>query len=303
MSNKFQVRKEVINLTSARISEKTEIVELEASHYNNKSGFSPNFLKHNITLPNIPPDLVQDCVFLKDAGSEYELKYDHFSVVMSKSRSLAFFTAVNIDGSQLIQIERKNDRWYFDPRIDRSYQTGPELYINNDLDRGHLVRRLDPVWGDSAKEADEDTFHFTNCSPQHKNLNQITWLGLEDYILTNADRFDLKVSVFTGPVFREDDMLYRRKFQIPAEFWKVVVLVKNDNEISSTGYLLTQKNLIEGLKFIYGEYKTYQVPIKTIEALTKLDFGILRDHDPLTNIREAFGVLGKIIQGPDDITI
>jgi endonuclease G len=145
---------------------------------------------------------------------------------MSKSRSLAFFTAVNIDGSQLIQIDRKNDRWYFDPRIDRSYQTGPELYINNDLDRGHLVRRLDPVWGDSAKEADEDTFHFTNCSPQHKNLNQITWLGLEDYILTNADRFDLKVSVFTGPVFREDDMLYRRKFQIPAEFWKVVVLVK-----------------------------------------------------------------------------
>ena len=128
-------------------------------------------------------------------------------------------------------------------------------------------------------------------------------MGLEDYILTNADRFDLKVSVFTGPVFREDDMLYRRKFQIPAEFWKVVALVKNDNMLSSTGYLLTQKDLIEGLKFIYGEYKTYQVPIKTIEGLTKLDFGILSQHDPLTNIREAFGVLGKIIQGPNDITI
>jgi endonuclease G, mitochondrial len=97
----------------------------------------------------------------QNAGSEYELKYDHFSVVMSKSRRLAFFTAVNIDGNQLTSLDRTNDRWYFDPRIDRKYQSGPELYSNNDLDRGHLVRRLDPVWGQLANQANEDTFHFT----------------------------------------------------------------------------------------------------------------------------------------------
>ena len=222
---------------------------------------------------------------------------------MSKSRRLSFFTAVNIDGNQSRSVDRINDRWYFDPRIDRKYQSGSELYSNNDLDRGHLIRRLDPVWGQLAEEANEDTFHFTNCSPQHKNLNQITWLELEDYILKNADRFDLKVSVFTGPVFREDDMLYRNEFQIPAEFWKVVVIVKDDNELSATAYLQTQKNLIEDLKFAYGEYKTYQIPIVKIEALTKLDFGILRFHDPLANIKELFGTVGRIIRGPGDITI
>jgi endonuclease G len=222
---------------------------------------------------------------------------------MSKSRRLSFFTAVNIDGNQSRSVDRINDRWYFDPRIDRKYQSGPELYSNNDLDRGHLIRRLDPVWGQLAEEANEDTFHFTNCSPQHKNLNQITWLELEDYILKNADRFDLKVSVFTGPVFREDDMLYRDEFQIPAEFWKVVVIVKDDNELSATAYLQTQKNLIEDLKFAYGEYKTYQIPVVKIEALTKLDFGILRFHDPLANIKEAFRTVGRIIRGPSDITI
>ena len=222
---------------------------------------------------------------------------------MSKSRRLSFFTAVNIDGNQSRSLDRTNDRWYFDPRIDRKYQSGPELYSNNDLDRGHLIRRLDPVWGQLAEQANEDTFHFTNCSPQHKNLNQITWLELEDYILKNADRFDLKVSVFTGPVFREDDMLYRDEFQIPAEFWKVVVIVKDDNELSATAYLQTQKNLIDDLKFAYGEYKTYQVPVIKIEALTKLDFGILRLHDPLANIKEAFGTVGRIIRGPSDITI
>ena len=284
------------------ISEKTEIIELEASQYNNRDGYNPNFLRETVQLPNLPPNLAEDCAFLKD-GNGYELKYNHFSIVMSKSRRLSFFTAVNIDGNQSRSVERINDRWYFDPRIDRKHQSGPELYSNNDLDRGHLIRRLDPVWGQLAEEANEDTFHFTNCSPQHKNLNQITWLELEDYILKNADRFDLKVSVFTGPVFREDDMLYRNEFQIPAEFWKVVVIVKDDNELSATAYLQTQKNLIEDLKFAFGEYKTYQVPVVKIEALTKLDFGILRFHDPLARIKEAFRTVGRIIRGPDDITI
>ena len=302
LSNERQFRTGANNFTSRIISEKTEIIQLEASQYNNRDGYNPNFLKETVQLPNLPPNLAEDCAFLKD-GNGYELKYNHFSIVMSKSRRLSFFTAVNIDGNQSRSVDRINDRWYFDPRIDRKYQAGPELYSNNDLDRGHLIRRLDPVWGQLAEEANEDTFHFTNCSPQHKNLNQITWLELEDYILKNADRFDLKVSVFTGPVFREDDMLYRNEFQIPAEFWKVVVIVKDDNALSATAYLQTQKNLIEDLKFAYGEYKTYQVPIVKIEALTKIDFGILRLHDPLANIKELFGTVGRIIRGPGDITI
>ena len=87
---------------------------------------------------------------------------------------------------------------------------------------------------------------FTNCSPQHKNLNQKTWLDLEDYILRNADVHDLKVNVFTGPVFNQNDLIYRGKYLIPSEFWKVVTIIKNDDHsISSTAYLQTQKQLIE----------------------------------------------------------
>lgn len=92
-------------------------------------------------------------------------------------------------------------------------------------------------------------------------------------------------------------MIYRNEFQIPEEFWEVVIIVKDDTDLSATAYLQTQKNLIEDLKFAYGEYKTYQVPVVKIEALTKLDFGILRFHDPLANIREVFQTVGRIIPG------
>jgi endonuclease G len=50
--------------------------------------------------------------------------------------------------------------------------------------------------------------------------------------------------VFTGPIFRDDDMLYRGKYRIPALFWKVVAIVKDDGKLSATAYIQTQKNLI-----------------------------------------------------------
>ena len=279
-----------------------KVIELDSHNYKNRNGYDANFLEKKVPLPNIPNNLMDDVVKLKNSNNE-ELKYTNFSAVMSKSRGLAFYTAVNIDGSKLQQLERKNDVWYYDPRIEREFQYGPELYSNNDLERGHLVRRLDPVWGLNFKDANEDTFHFSNCSPQHKNLNQKTWLDLEDYILRNADVHDLKVNVFTGPVFNQNDLIYRGKYLIPSEFWKVVTIVKNDNDhsISSTAYLQTQKQLIEDLKFVFGEYKTYQVKITKIESLTGLDFGNLRNFDPLLKIKDIVPV--KIINDENDIIL
>ena len=283
------------------LNKEIKVVELDSHNYNNRNGYNTNFLEKQIALPTLPDNLIDDVVKLKNSNNE-ELKYTNFSVVMSKSRGLAFYTAVNIDGSKLEQLERNNDVWYYDPRIEREFQYGPELYSNNDLDRGHLVRRLDPVWGVNFKDANEDTFHFSNCSPQHKNLNQKTWLDLEDYILRNADVHDLKVNVFTGPVFNQNDLIYRGKYLIPSEFWKVVTIVKNDDDhsISSTSYLQTQKQLIEDLKFVFGEYKTYQVKITKIESLTSLDFGNLRNFDPLSKLKD---IPVKIINDEKDIIL
>ena len=279
-----------------------EAVTLERRAYDGLAGYEEKFLGNDfpIPLPALGEEALRDVAALSgEAGNV--LRYAHFSVVMNRVRKLAFFTAVNIDGAQLKNVPRSSDRWYFDPRLQREYQYGPELYADNDLDRGHLVRRLDPVWGGDAERANEHTFHFTNCSPQHRHLNQKTWLELENYILQNAGSHGLKVNVFTGPVFRDDDMLYRGEYRIPAEFWKVVAMVKDDGNLSATAYLQTQKNLIDDLEFAYGGYKTYQVPISRIEAITDLDFGTLRQADPLAGVETT--VVGRVIEGPEDIRL
>lgn len=266
--------------------------------YSNREGYDPDFLPgHTVPLPTLPEGLLPLAATNRQATAEprYVLPYHHFSVVMHKERALAFFTAVNIDGRTSQALRREADHWSLDPRVAESEQLGEEIYRANPLDRGHLVRRLDPAWGATAAIAqlgNDDTFHFTNCSPQHKDFNQnkTTWAGLEDYVLNNAGNADLKISVVTGPVLAEDDDQYRGA-RLPRQFWKVVAMVKADGTLSATAYLLSQESLIKGLEvageFSYGAYRTYQVPVRRIETLTGLSFGTLPDADPLTGLEST----------------
>ncbi|GII96785.1 DNA/RNA non-specific endonuclease [Sinosporangium siamense] len=292
---------------------KAEAIQIDPD-YSHGHGYDPDFLpgSHRVPLPELDPGLVPLAAVNRDAGDGHAhvLDYHHFSVVMNRQRRLAFFTAVNIDGESSVRIRRDPDRWIFDPRLPDDEQTGEEVYRDNPLDRGHLVRRLDPAWGarhTAAKAGNDDTFHFTNCTPQHKDFNQnrTTWAGLEDYILENADTRDLKVTVFTGPVLADDDDPYRG-VQLPRQFWKVVAMTKQNGDLSATGYLLSQDHLIEGLEvapgeFSYGAYKTYQVPVQRIEDLTHLSFDSLSDADPLAHMETT--TTAREINDPRQLTL
>lgn len=308
LSARLNVRQltSLLGQPSAGVEEEAVTID---PNYSNRKGYDQNFLGGSsvrVPLPKLSPEMKAQAAVNNEASGadKFVLPYHHYSVVMNKERRLAFFTAVNIDGSIFYNIKRETDKWIFDPRLDKDEQTGNDVYKDNPLDRGHLVRRLDPAWGTSqalAKVANDDTFHFTNCTPQHHDFNagQSLWAGLEDYILKNADVRDFKVSVFTGPIFSDDDDQYRG-IQLPRQFWKVVVMVKDNGQLSATAYLLSQAKLIQGIgdealeAFSYGAYRTFQVPVKRIEKLTGLSFGQLPNFDPKKNLESDFGGLEAI---------
>ncbi len=267
--------------------------------YPSRKGYDPSFLGNGaqaVPLPGLSPDLLAQAALSTEAGEpRHILRYHNFSVALNRERRLAFFTAVNIDGALSHRLRREKDRWFFDPRLAGEDQTGERVYADNDLDRGHLVRRLDPAWGDSestAKLANDDTFHFTNCTPQHKDFNQrpTSWAGLEDYILENADNREFRVNVFTGPVFASDDDEYRG-VKLPRQFWKIVSMVKPTGELSATAYLVSQASLLKDLEtveeFSYGAYRTFQVQVARVAELTGLSFGSLEAVDPLASGHET----------------
>jgi endonuclease G len=254
--------------------------------YSTRGGYDAAFLARPLPLPALGTETA--------AIASAELRYHHFSVVMHRPRALALYTAVNIDGDTARRPRRESDRWILDPRLPAGEQTGEAVYRDNPLDRGHLVRRLDPAWGSEtlAKAANDDTFHFTNATPQHHDFNagSTLWAGLEGYVLDNADVADLAVSVLTGPILAEDDDPYRG-VKLPRQFWKVVAMVKRSGELSATGYLLRQAALLDGLEaveeFSYGAYRTFQVPVRRIAQLTGLGLDPHVAADPLERLEAA----------------
>lgn len=287
------------------------------SEFADRRGYDPEFLGDKdleVTLPGL--GRWSDDVAPVSDDPDGILKYRHFSVIQSISRRLPLLTAVNIDGDRSKRLKRKGT-WSLDGRLEREHQVGNELYRRNPLDRGHLVRRRDPGWGDTevAQQAEIDTFHYTNSVPQHKNLNQRDWVGLEDYILHAAETRDFKVSVFTGPVYRDDDKTLKRQpgaedIPIPEEFWKVAVMVNDaTGDLSATGYVLSHGRMIRNLveaPFVLGQYETYQVKIAQIEEETGLDFGSLKEADPMGATLEEgalFQDAARRIEGPYDLTL
>jgi endonuclease G len=248
--------------------------------YDARAGFDEQFLGRPVPLPELGGELRADAAPMT-AGAragDVVIPYHHFSLVMSASRRLARYTAVNIDGRRRIEIERGGDRWLLDPRLPAGAQIGNELYLDNQLDRGHLVRRRDAGWGDTLAEsraANDDTFHYTNAAPQHAIFNQSPqlWHGLEDYILGRVAERSLRANVTTGPILAADDPEYRDVL-IPRAFWKVVATVTEAGELFSAAYLLSQDAFVgtpaAAAEPPFGPYRTFQVTVARIEELTGL---------------------------------
>jgi endonuclease G len=259
--------------------------------YRDREGYNERFLGRSrwlrVPLPALSAAMLDDAVQVSDdlGLASRLLRYTHFSLVMSRSRRLAFYVAVNIDGGREVKIGKRRPGWRYDPRIPRAFQVGDEVYAGrNMVSRGHLVRRIDPAWGDAdtALQANDDTFHFTNAAPQQQAFNEKEWGDLEDYLLFNAQNTDVKLTVFTGPVFDAKNRRYRG-VEVPTEFWKVAVMAvpQPGPRLLATAYLASQASYLDRLEFVPGAYRHYQTTIRQIERKTGLDFGRLRDHDPL----------------------
>jgi endonuclease G, mitochondrial len=320
---------------------------MEAVHINqdtlgSRPGYKPNFIgagKLSVALPKIPAALKSKIATLKGSSGQTELKYFNYSVVMNKERKLAFFSCVNIDGGKQQDVgKREGDSWLRDPRIDAAFQIGDEFYgkqaaleadrTANPFDRGHLVRRLDATWGDTvaeAKEHGDDSFHFTNCSPQFFTFNQgkQLWAGLEDYTRDVLLKDEEKGIVMNGPVFDGPDANDADLpdpsgrshadptfggIKIPKYFWKILV-TKGEDGLKAAAFLMSQRNLIMDIdrikeadmleKFSEEDVSVFQISFADLKKLTDLDFGSLADADT----HEATSVGPRAIESYEDIRI
>lgn len=284
----------------------------DSSRFDERGGFSPNFLGDvPVNVEDILAPIWGELAETDSGGAE--LKYHHFSAYMHHDRRMAALTAVNIDGNRL-RPQPGRFTWAFDGRLGDERQAGDSLYYKNPIDKGHLVRRLDPVWLEDGQDEDmireiiKDTYHYTISGPQHLKLNRREWLELEDYLLNAAGRFGFKISVLTGPVFRPDDPVLKSRaaarttdqMKVPREYWKIAVMRDLETDaMRSAGFILGQGQFLANMNetaFVLGEGSVYRLPLERLQELTRLDLstlipwdlpvagGMLEAADPQQNI-------------------
>lgn len=262
------------------------------SMFPNREGYKTDFLGIDYPMPTLGDSIKDKASHLIDHPDEIELKYNHFSIVQNAERKQCFFTACNIDGNQSQAIKRSGS-WVLDGRIPLEHQVGDAGYERNDIDKGHMVRRLDPAWGSTSKLGSTDTFVYTNSALQHHDLNTQEWLNLEDHVLSSAH--GQKMTVLTGPVFSESDRSFTNHgklsepVQIPEKFWKVVVW-KDDktNQLKQCAFVMDQSEILDQDSSLFkggfnpSKFSMYQVPISQLEQMTDLHFGPAQDITPET---------------------
>lgn len=269
-----------------------------------------DFLDEPIPLPKLSEKLAAAVVEVpsqyRDARSKYLLNYHHYSVVMHRKRRIALYSAANVDGDRRFKFDRGKDKWFIDDRIDDPQgplvQMGEELYRTANSDRGHLTRYLDVAWGDDmdeARNATNDSFHFTNCALQLSDFNQSKdrWQGLERFILEEKARKEKRrMSVFTGPVLKRTDPVYQNRYmdyaiRIPLQFWKLCAIIRQDGSLSVTAFVLGQPDVTEVEGFEEAiDAGAAQITVAHLEKLTGLDFGTLKNADHLA----AGGAAGSL---------
>lgn len=247
------------------------------------TGYDPNFLGHNITLPlpGFDHALSGDVLRSESLNDDLYATYPHYTVITDKQRRAPIMAALNVDQNQLLEVTR-TDNWRIDSRIGGTFQLNNDYYKFNRWDRGHLAMRSNAAWGNTgreAKRASDETFYYSNASLQHENFNQDEWLELETWV----KRLDLdangKITSFSGPIYGQFSRFVRpdgrEPAEVPSAFFKVVCFVnKASGNLDVRAFIMHQD--VEALANKTGRndfnFQRYQVTVSEIEQLTGLEF-------------------------------
>lgn len=213
----------------------------------------------------------------------------NYALEWDNTKRHANWVAFTFDTTTSADNVKRTDAWSVDPKLPAEMQVQESDHKNDGFDKGHLCASEDRVY---LKEANEQTFYYSNMSPQLNDFNDGFWGKLEARVQTwgrsTADGVYDKVYVTKGGTLNK--LLKNFKgttvnggtpttdangFTIHGlacpEYYFMAVLSQKDDVFHAIAFLVPHK---EGMTRnpSSDELKEYVVSVDKLEEETGIDF-------------------------------
>ena len=167
---------------------------------------------------------------------------------------------------EIPKIPRGIDKWQLDPDIAPEYQVNEKFFAQqNEYDRGHLIRRTDAMWSDTAVN---EIFLYSVCVPMLDVVNRKYWLDLENLtstFLSETNKPEQKLIIISGPIYGSKTIRnYRGIADIPDAFYRIIF---NPTLKKASAWIIPNAKINRIFNL-----SDYLVTVDKIEDLTGLDF-------------------------------
>jgi endonuclease G len=163
-----------------------------------------------------PPDKIPYCNGELISRDHYQLCYDE-----EWEQARWVYYRLTAEEATTKTVKRDN-KFREDSLVSNSSATHSD-YRNSGYDRGHLAPSADMCF---SRGAMQDSFYYSNMSPQHPGLNRNGWAKLEGHTRDLAKEHG-EVLVYTGPVIVADipkKTIGVNKVGVPDFYYKIIVI-------------------------------------------------------------------------------
>lgn len=213
----------------------------------------------------------------------------NYALEWDNTKRHANWVAFTFDTTTSADNVKRTDAWSVDPKLPAEMQVQESDHKNDGFDKGHLCASEDRVY---LKEANEQTFYYSNMSPQLNDFNGGFWGKLEARVQTwgrsTADGVYDKVYVTKGGTLNK--LLKNFKgttvnggtpttdangFTIHGlacpEYYFMAVLSQKDDVFHAIAFLVPHKEVMTRNPSS-DELKEYVVSVDKLEEETGIDF-------------------------------
>jgi endonuclease G len=191
--------------------------------------------------------------------NEQIIKHSGFTLMYSEIHEQARWVAYEINSNMSLGQYSRSNKFKKDQSV-TTMSASDEDYRYSGYDRGHLAPAADMSY---SYEAMQESFLYSNISPQVPEFNRGIWKNLESQIRTWGSKN--KLYVVTGPVLKSNlKTIGPNKVSVPEYYYKALLGISKEDTLG-IAFMLPNTKFNNAINFNV-------ISIDSLEKVVNLDF-------------------------------